>query len=297
MSDFILNIEKRILTLIGRISPKLLMRIRSLLLTHRFLNLRNPQNLNDKINWIRFNTDISLWPKLADKFGVRDYIKEKGMEKILVPLYGTWNNPHDIDFDGLPPSFVIKTNNGCGTNIIVKDKSKIDINEIIAKFDKWLKPIKISIAAERHYQKIKPLVIIEKFLEQNADNSTSLIDYKFYCMNGKPQAVLVCYNRKSDGHSNKIIMDLDWNARKEYIMREQDVAYPLPAKPQCLDEMIEICKILSASLLFVRVDLYEVQGKVFFGELTLTPSGSLITSQTKKFVDEMGKKLCLPINK
>lgn len=276
---------------LGSISPKLLMQIRSRIFTHKWLDLKNPKDLNDKINWIRFNSDISQWSVLADKYRVREYVAHKGLEKILVKLYGCWDRAEKINFSLLPNSFVLKTNNGCGTNLIVKDKSLLDIEETIILLNRWLKSKPWIIAAERHYKNISPVIIAEEYLENQSNFSISLVDYKFYCLNGEPASLLVCYNRKTDGHSKKIIYDMGWNVHEEYIKNKNDIEYPLPDKPVLFEEMKNICRILSEPFPFLRVDLYEIEGKIYFGELTFTPSGSLITSQTENFILELGDKL------
>lgn len=233
------------------------------------LNIDNPQTLDEKIAYMAFRTDTSEWTRLADKVRVREFVEECGYGEYLPKLYGTWERAGDIDFDKLPQSFVIKTNNASATNILVRDKSKIDEYAVRKQLDGWLKWEYGYLSCQPHYSRIKPLILAEEFL--GGGNDKSLNDYKFYCVNGKPMYVIVYTDRVANSHDMKrTIYDMDWQMHQEYLGR---LAVPGPAifRPQSFDSMKEIAAKLSSLFPFVRVDFYEIDSKPVFGEMTFTP--------------------------
>lgn len=233
------------------------------------LNLKNPRTFYEKVIWLAFNTDTSRWSFLADKYNVREYVKAAGLEDTLINLYGVYDKFQDIDFTKLPKSFVIKTNNNCGTVMIVKDKKKLNQNKCRRKLNAWLKDNYGVRSGQLHYSKIVPKILVEEYLQQDECESISLIDYKFFCFHGIVKYILVICNRDLNTHSYvRQFYDLDWNR----LCVDDDGGFESVSKPKSLERMIEIAKRLSASLPFVRVDLYEVNNRPYFGELTLTPS-------------------------
>ena len=140
----------------------------------RFINWESPTEWNEKIRWLQFNTDVSLWTMLADKYHVRNYLQKMGYDHFLVKLYGVWNNAQDIDFSILPQSFVLKTNHGYGEVIIVKDKYSINIDEIRKKMNKYVNTPFGYETAETHYLKIKPLIIAEELQPSESSFSSSI---------------------------------------------------------------------------------------------------------------------------
>ncbi|MBR0333567.1 MAG: hypothetical protein IIX13_01360 [Bacteroidales bacterium] len=242
----------------------------------RPMNWNNPKEMNEKQRWIQFNSKMAqyMWPILADKYAVREYIEEKGLSTILVKLYGRWTNADDIDFSKLPNKFVLKTNHGCGEIMVVKDKSLIDQRSIKEKFNQYLHTPYGYEAGEYHYLKIKPCIIAEELLEEDSGFSTSLIDYKFYVFHGKPEACAVFFNRELGSHNVEYCLyDMDWNCIENTKLHRFDNQGPMIPRPKCLLQMIEICRILAEQIPFVRLDFYEVKGQLYFGEFTFTPSG------------------------
>ena len=234
--------------------------------TGLILNLENPRTFHEKVIWLAFNTDTSRWSFLADKYKVREYVKACGLDDILIDLYDVYDKFQDIDFTKLPKSFVIKTNNSCGTVIVVKDKNKLNRNVCKRKLNTWLKDNYGIRSGQLHYSKIVPKILIEKYLQQDGNESTSLID-KFFCFHGIVKYILVIYNRDLNTHSFiRQFYDLNWNR----IIVDDDVSENI-SKPKSLKRMIHIAEVLSTSLAFVRVDLYEVNSRPYFGELTFTP--------------------------
>lgn len=239
----------------------------------RTINWKTPIEFNEKIRWIQFNTDTSEWSLLADKYRVRDYIKSKGYEHILIKLYGKWDKAEDIDFNTLPNSFVLKTNHGYGEIIIVKDKSKTNLENIREKIKNHLKTPFGIWTSEPHYLKIKPCIIAEELLIQDNRLSSSLIDYKFYCFNGIPDTCGVFYDRNVETHENAMTpYDMEWKKHEEW--KKDEILTPCKdiPKPLTLELMKQACKDLASQFAFVRMDFYEVKGKLYFGEFTFTPA-------------------------
>ena len=209
------------------------------------LNLDNPQTLDEKINYMSFHTDTSLWSELADKVKVRDYVKEKGFPEILNELYGVYESPDEINFDALPNQFVLKTNNASATNIFVRDKHDLNIKEAKRKLEKWMKIDYGYKTATPHYSRIKPLILAEKYLLENNDYNKSLTDYKFYCFNGKPMYIFVFSDRLENTHKFKrMIYDRNWLPHPEHINKGLPISEILP-KPKSFDKMLEIAEKLS----------------------------------------------------
>ena len=185
--------------------PRLL-KLRYKASTGEDLNLDNPKTFNEKIQWLKLYDSTPLKTRLADKYLVRDWIKEKIGEEYLVPLIGVWDKFDDIDFDALPKQFALKCNHSSGMNIIVTDKSKMNFAETKEKFDKWLKTNYAFVGGlELHYKNIPPKIIAEKYLKSDG----GLIDYRFYCMNGKP---VQCWVDKFSGTPDHVreIFDMNW---------------------------------------------------------------------------------------
>ena len=264
-------------------------------------DLKKPKSLIEKIYWMQMHTDTSLWTLCSDKYRMRDYVKEKGLEKYLPKLYGHWENPNDIDFTALPSSFVIKANNGCATVKIVKDKTEIDPNVIKKELKRWLAlPFGYS-GYEPHYLKIKPCIIAEELLDGSTqpNKSQSLVDYKIWTFDGKPEFI-VCYSNRHNKYYCEIgVYDRNWDAYPEYLRYSSHYIpeHKTMPKPNCLDDMFHVASLLSNGHPQMRVDLYEVNGRVYFGELTLTSSGGYMNHFTKTFLDKLGRLTVLPIDK
>jgi hypothetical protein len=269
------------------------------------LNLKNPKDYREKLQWLKLYSDISQWTDLADKYKVRDYVTQCGLGDLLPELYGVWERAEDIDFDTLPDKFVLKTNHGYKRLIIVKDKSKLDIEKTRKQFNHWVSERYGMITYEPHYWNIDRRIIAEELLEDeyNASFSTSVIDYKIFCFHGEPFILGALYNRKNSVVGEESIedgpevrdcgFDMDWTYRPEISTFgvDPDAPAPLP-KPGQLEDMEKFCRILSKPFPHVRVDFYEVHNKVYFGEMTFTPGGGL-NFFTDEFFMEMGEQLDL----
>lgn len=261
----------------------------------RNINWNNPQELNEKIRWIQFNTDISLWTRLADKYLARSYVQQKGYSNLLVDLYGVWDKAEDIDFDSLPDSFVIKTNHGCGEVIIVKNKHDVDLEDIRLKMKAYIKNAFGYSHAETQYYNIPRKIIAEQLLPVTSLFSSSMVDYKFYCLNGEPIVCGVFYNRDSKTHKTcSSFYDMNWIHHPDW--RENGIGgfqVEVPC-PKTFELMKKACRDLCKDIVFCRLDFYEADDKLYFGEFTFTPATCSGGSMSKKLCLELGKKLLIP---
>lgn len=274
----------------GRHFPETLVKIRYFARFKRRLNLNNPQTLNEKILYMSLRTDTTNWTRLADKYNVRGYVEECGLSDTLVKLLGYWENADQIDFDKLPNSFVLKTTQGSGDIILVKDKKSIDKDEIVKKMDIAVKTKYGELEGGKHYMRIKPAIIAEELLyndEESLKHSTSIIDYKIWCFNGKAHYIWACCNRDKNG-TDVMTYDLNWNAHPEFsIFYDHYRRGNIIPKPLNLDQMIKIAENLSKTHPVVRTDLYNLNGKIYFGEMTFTSLGGLMDYYTDDF-----QKIC-----
>lgn len=234
-------------------------------------DLNNPRSFNEKIQWIKLHDVTPLMTKLADKYLVRDWIEEKIGAQYLIPLLGVWDRFDDIIFDELPDRFVLKCNHGSGMNLVVKDKKTFDRAEAKTMFDQWiLTNYAFQNGFELQYKDIPRKIIAEEYIEQMDED---LLDYKIHCFGGKPKIIHVIGDRNLARHTAKeAFFDLDWNP-VNWMYHTYDSYDVLPEKPNNLNELLRICRILSEEFRYVRVDLYDISGKILFGELTFTPAG------------------------
>lgn len=236
------------------------------------LNLTNPCSFNEKLQWLKINDRNTLYTKLVDKYSVREYIAEAIGEEYLIPLIGVYDKFEDIDFDCLPNKFVLKTTHDSGGVVVCKDKDNFDIDEAREKLNKSLRRNYYNVWREWPYKNVKPRIICEEFLETNHGGLP--IDYKFHCFNGVPDNVMICLGRET-GSTKFYFFNQQWNLLKYNItgkMASQDFTFD---KPEMMDKMFEIARILSKELTFVRVDLYCENNKIYFGELTFFPETGL----------------------
>jgi len=261
------------------------------------LNWDNPKTLNEKNFWLEVNSDTTLWSKYSDKYLVRKHIEEMGFGHMLTNLYGVWENAKDIDFDMLPNQFVLKCNHDCGSFVIVNDKNSIDKDFIRSKLQKCLDTPYGYKTVEPHYLRIHPVIIAEELLEneKTAFPSSSLIDYKFFCCDGKAQCCMVCYDRGESTEAHDLYDINDWSRFKymsEFYLSQSFKS--LVPKPQNLGKMIEFVESLAKDFHFVRVDLYNIgDSRIVFGELTFTPHGALQTCFNHEGQNILGNKISL----
>lgn len=236
------------------------------------LNLKNPKTLNEKMQWLKLYDRKPEYTYMVDKITAKDYAAKKLGKEYIVPLLGVWDKPEDIDFNSLPDKFVLKTNHsGSNTGVVIcKDKSRLNIADTIKKMKQSLKSDVYKSYGEWVYKDVEKKVFAEQLLESSTGE---IDDYKFYCFDGYVDAVLVCVDRQI-GEPKFYFFDENWKL-KRYNKRgkEAPVNFTLP-KPKNLEKMFEIAKLLSKGIPHLRVDLYNVDGKIYFGETTFfTASG------------------------
>lgn len=250
------------------------------------LNLDSPRTFNEKIQWLKIYGDLEELTNYVDKYAVRQYIKGKIGEKYQIPLIGVYERSSDIDFDSLPTSFVIKATHSSGWNLIVKDKNTINWKEVKKQIDKWIKSSFYQITGERNYKNIKGRVVIEEII---GNPSVGLKDYKIFCFDGEPKFIEV--DEGSFETHRRDVYDVEW--------KKIDVVYEFPqfenlvTRPSSLEEMLNIAKELASDFKFVRVDLYYIENKIYFGELSFTPGQGFEKFSDKKIDSQFGDLLIL----
>ena len=258
------------------------------------LDLSNVTTFNEKIQWLKLYYDHPELSKIVCKYHFKKYIEGKVGKGYTVPLYGAWTDERQIDFDRLPNRFVLKSNCSSAGNFIkvIKDKSKIDINQLRKELKNWLDPNKLMIYSYcRAYWKVRPMIIAEEYVEQL---DGQVYDYKFFCFNGEPKFAYVATDH-FEGQISKIsVYDLNWN--------RLDVRYgehpwnDVPA-PKNLNKMYELAKKVSKEFPFVRVDFFEIGDKVYFSELTFYPGGGFNKINPPSVDEEWGSYIRLPDKK
>lgn len=249
------------------------------------MNLRNPQTFNEKLQWLKLNylTKNPLVIQCADKYRVRDYIKQKGLEKTLVPMLGDWDDARKIDWNKLPQKFVLKCNHGCAYNILCADKDSFDKENAVKQLNAWMKEDFGAFNIERHYSKIKPHITCEEYL------GDKITDYKYFCFNGEPKYIYVSTDLVHDRQAQIGFFYLD--GKKMPLKREDYTDIPSVDLPPFFEEMTEVAKTLCKDFPFVRVDFFIANDRYYFAELTFTPSGCMMPFNPDKYDLEWGKML------
>ena len=289
------NLARLFKTTLTRISPKLNTRVLYFAKFKRPIKLKNPQTLDEKIQWLKFHDYYKneLVRDCADKYRVRNYITKCGCPEILNHLYGAYDKVEDIPWETLPEKFVIKWNFGCGQNLIVPDKTELDVKSAIQKLNEWYKTRDTFYLpyAEMQYRGIKPKLICERYIEP--EHGVLPVDYKFYCFAGHAAAVLVCSGRDSSGHGAKYyFFDRNWNLlRYNKSGLQAPEGFTLP-KPEGIEKLFDYAEMISKPFPFVRADFYLERGEPIFGELTFTPCGGYDVNrlpETQKLFGDMVK--------
>lgn len=257
-------------------------------MTGKWLNYRHPKDINQKLMWLTRYWQHPLKTQCADKYLVRDYVKNAHLENLLVPLIGVWDDATKIDFDVLPDRFVLKCNHGSGFNVICTDKTKLDYDAARRQLNEWLSIKYENLLFEWHYKDIPKRVVCEEFVTM--DNEAP-VEYQLWCINGEPDSFLVC-RKNFDGSYDAASYSLDWERQFNRIDEDRSVAFDRPA---CGTEiLIEYARVLSKPFPFVRLDLYVVKEIVYLAEMTFTPSANILSKYKQSFLDYLGLKLELP---
>ena len=259
------------------------------------LYLGNPQTFTEKLQWLKLYDKNPYKTNCADKLEVRGYVKERIGEQYLIPLLFSSKNPREIPFSHLPRNYIIKTNHGSGGNVIINgnkmilNKEKMSFNDklIFKQLDKWLRTDFSRIGREWEYRNISRRVIVEELLSDESENVV-LNDYKFHCFNGKSLYVQTITDRFEGVKENWFTRD--WTSVDVYYFSKIRKEIK---KPENLDEMLSLAEKLSDGFRYVRVDLYSITGKPYFGEMTFHPAGGFMKFVPKEFDLELGRYLHL----
>lgn len=283
-------VNKLYYSILTIISPTLNTKLRYRQVFKHNINLNNPKSFNEKLLWLKLNTyhKNKLVIQCADKYAVRKYVEDCGYGHILNELYYTYDKVEDIKWGILPNKFALKWNFGAGFNIICNDKRDLNIEESCKKLKKWGKSKCWLSHSEMQYKYADKKIICEKYLD--SDQGFLPYDYKIYCFNGEPKLTLVCTERSKEVKMK--FMDLNWNEMN--IGNSDFLSKEFPVKPECFDEMIEICRNISKPFPFVRIDFYDLNGKPVLGEMTFTPAGCAARYYNQEGLNILGNMICLP---
>lgn len=251
-------------------------------------NFDEPKTFNEKINWLKlywYNPDMVL---CCDKNLVRQYVKDKGLEHLLIPQIGVFNSADEIDFSKMPNKFVLKPSHDSGHYVLCKDKSALNIKKTKKMLNTYLKYDFAFRGMEWSYHTKHPVIVCEELLEDSKVDD--LYDYKFFCFNGKPEYIFFVSDRKN--HAKSDFYDLDWKRQNfRWYYEPSEIDHP---KPSRFDEMVKYAQILSKDFPFVRVDFYEVDGKVYIGELTFFHGSGYGWFKPDEIDKVFGDKILLP---
>ena len=260
--------------------------------TGKELDLENPKTFNEKLQWLKLYDRKPIYTTMVDKHGAKKYVADIIGEEYIIPTIGVWDKFEDINFDSLPDRFVLKCTHDSGGLVICKDKSKLDKDAAKKKINKFLKRKYFYIWREWSYKDVKPRIIAEQYMEDQ-NEAEGLTDYKFYCFNGEPKFLYVSQGLQNHATASISFLTPDWKFAP-YERSDYKPLAELPRKPECLDQMLDISRKLSREIPFVRVDLYEINGKIYFSELTFYPCAGLMPFKDPAHDLEIGQMLELP---
>lgn len=252
-----------------------------------WMDWKNPCTFNEKLQWLKLYDRPPLYTQLVDKYEVRKYVAEKIGADYLIPQLGVWNKVDDIDFDALPNKFVIKCTHDSGSAIICKDKAKLNLKEIRTKISHQLSRNFYFVAREWPYKTVLPQIIIEKYLEN--ENGSDIKDYKFFCFNGQPKIMYISNDKSATPTTDFFDMDFNHIALQ---MKDPNSSF-VPTKPLAFDHMKYLAAQLSKNIPHVRVDFYNIAGKIYFGELTFYHNAGFFPIFPKQMAYTLGNWISL----
>lgn len=254
------------------------------------LDISKPKTYNEKLQWLKLHDRKDMYTQLVDKLEVRKYISENIGEEYLIPLLGVYNSFDEINFEELPKQFVLKCTHDSGGLIICKDKNKLDIDSARKKINKCLKQNYYYMWREWPYKNIKPKIICEKYMEEKSGKEIK--DYKFMCFNENPK--LIQYHQNRSGDYTLDFFDIDWN--RTSLVQGVPNSNNTITKPHCIEEMLKIVNKLAKNTYFVRIDMYYINNKVYFGEITYYPTSGLTPFENENDDVMLGEWISLPIS-
>lgn len=286
----------KILRMLSFIPDPVMLRMQYFIKTGRILHLKNPKRYSEKLQWYKLYYKDPLMVKCVDKYDVREYVKSCGLESILNECYGVYETAEAVDFDALPNSFVLKDTLGGGGNsvLLCKDRSKADLEEYRKIINRWVQKRKLKKRGGREWQYYsgkQHRILVEKYLEQS---NGDLQDYKFFCFNGKVYCVYLMSEYR-ENHDNGILgfLDRDFNLLPVHRTDFKPLTVS-PPKPLNYDLMVEYAEKLSKQFPHVRVDFFNINGEIIFGELTFFMASGFLSFEPDSFDYEMGEQFKLP---
>lgn len=255
------------------------------------LNLKDPVTFNEKIQWLKLYYKNPLLTKMVDKVEVKRYVADKIGEEYIIPTLGVWNSFDEIEFKKLPNQFVLKTNHDYGGVVICTNKNNFDYHKAKEKLTKHLKRNFYYVGREWAYKNVKPQILAEEYVGKLGDDDVK--DYKFYCFNGEPKILLISSGRQKDGDKMKWnFYDMDFNLlslAKSNILPDANMT-----KPINFHSMLKLARALSEEFPFVRTDFYNIEGEIYFGELTFYPGAGYGRFEPEEWDQELGSYIQLP---
>lgn len=295
---YIFNKEKRILflshfSISKKINDKRYLEMLFLAKTGYALDLENPVSFGEKLQWLKLNNRNPIYTTMVDKILAKEYVSGIFGKDIIIPTIAVWDDPNEIDFELLPEKFVLKCNHNSGLGMVIcKDKSSLDRKKTIKDLERGLKEDFYSHGREWPYKDVSRKIFAEQYMENAADDE--LKDYKFYCFNGEPQYCQVICNRTKNETID--FFDMDWKAQE---FTGLEMPYKPHAdfidKPKCFKEMIEKARVLAKDIPFVRIDFYEINCKLYFGEITFFPASGLGRFSPEIWNEKLGEMVNLKI--
>ncbi len=270
---------------------KMYLKCRYFVLMRKKLNLKNPVTYNEKLQWLKLYDRNPLYTDMVDKYEAKNIVARKFGEEHVIKTLGVWNKFDEIDFDALPKSFVLKCTHDSGGLVIVTDKSKLDKEEARRKIEKSLKVNFYWSTREWPYKNVPPRIIAEEYMEDF--KTGELRDYKFFCFNGVAKALFVASERQNESTETKFdFFDMNYN-HLPLINGHPNAEVP-PEKPACFDQMKQFAELLSQNIPHLRVDFYEVNGKVYFGEMTFYHWSGMVPFEPEEWDKTFGDWIELP---
>lgn len=253
------------------------------------LNLKNPRSFNEKLQWLKLYDHNPEYTAMVDKFAAKGYVKKIIGSEYIIDTLGKWDSFDQIDFEQLPKQFVLKCTHDSGGLVICRNKGKLDKEGAKEKIEKSLKRNFYYVGREWPYKDVKPQIIAERYME---DDEGDLKDYKFYCFNGEPQFLYVAEGLENHNTARRSFVTMDWKkapfSRCGYLEFDE-----MPEKPEKFGEMKYLARMLSRGKDFLRVDFYQIKGRVYFGELTFFPSSGFVRFEPGEYDKKLGDMLIL----
>lgn len=282
---------KKIKRILNMLSDKTYLKIMYFYHMKKRLNFGNVTTFNEKLQWLKLHDRKEIYTTMVDKYEVKKYVADLIGGEYVVPTYGIYESYNEIDFDVLPNQFVLKVTHYGGSRgvFIINDKNTINYSNIENEIEKLLKENLYNYSREWPYKNVKPRIIIEKYMKN--EDEEELKDYKLFCFNGKPKIILVCSERFSSSNMCETWFDEDWNLM-DIIEGNHRVDKNIKP-PQSFEKMKYLASQLSKNIPFVRIDFYEVNSKIYFGEMTFFPASGFEKFEPKEWDKKLGEMIDL----